>query len=777
VGSFDGATCQVASGWACDQNNWGATLPVHIYGNGPAGVGIFLGQVTANGSRPDVAPVCGGTTAHGWTFTIPASLKDGNSHTLYSYAIGLKGINPLLPVSPKTILCALPPTATITKTTNACGTNAQTFQVTANAGKGASGVTAEVYVTNATNTAPPSNCPAANRNGNWCLIARSANAANTYTFPVTWTPPDKAKYIAEVAAYNGVNTGFVGGQSCAGNIFFNGWDPVNGWAQCSTNNTNSAVSWTPVSCPPKGSHDSADCKSFVGWACDDTNYSQALAVHFYTDNGGVSNKFETAGTANQPAYPGADTTAIAAQCGGFSSHRFNVPLPDDTFLFDRQAHKIYAYGIGLGGVGNPLLTNSPKTISCAPENPTATVSRSGNACYEQTNTFTLSATRGKGSGPNVKIELLVNIGSAAECTSTGGTPTTIAGNPYCIIYSSNTYKPSPLAPNPQPTWTPLVPRAYTVFVRAYNDGQTGASADGKCSGGPDGWPSCGPNDHVTFTADSTGTCAQPWMKLKDASFNSKFTSGNKRLNIIPFGIQAFDSEDSGGAYTLDNTALINPGVILGLKQIDQGVIAKTNYSSSNWVKFDYPNFNSQYSPSNYRDYILAKKRYNTVTHSSVNISSTHDFDDPVSGIYYWEGGLNIDTTPNFGGNTGQQRSILIYVNGPVVINTSTNTFSPPNNVSIGIVSADPTNGLQISQSMSQIRALLVGEKVTDYGSANPGTTPLKIKGNLISNTEYNLNRVNSAYNLPGMFMVFDPSLYINLLPYFSVATYQWEELE
>ena len=62
VGHFDQVTSDgVATGWACDGDNWGAALEIHFYGGGPAGQGIFAGSTTANVWRePGVAGNCGG---------------------------------------------------------------------------------------------------------------------------------------------------------------------------------------------------------------------------------------------------------------------------------------------------------------------------------------------------------------------------------------------------------------------------------------------------------------------------------------------------------------------------------------------------------------------------------------------------------------------------------------------------------------------------------------------------------------------------------------------
>lgn len=117
VGSFDVVnTCTSMQGWACDGTNFSQPLQIHFYADGLFNQGgKFIGSTVANVPREAaVAAKCGGVAAHGFTFAYPASLKDGKTHTIYAYAIGLTpGTNMLLVGSPKNAVCQ-PPTATPT---------------------------------------------------------------------------------------------------------------------------------------------------------------------------------------------------------------------------------------------------------------------------------------------------------------------------------------------------------------------------------------------------------------------------------------------------------------------------------------------------------------------------------------------------------------------------------------------------------------------------------------------------------------------------------------
>lgn len=110
---------------------------------------------------------------------------------------------------------------------------------------------------------------------------------------------------------------------------------------------------------PKGWHDGSDCNQSVGWACDADNYNQPLDIHFYRDgSAGGGGVFIGSVSANQPR-----EAAVGAECGGNSNHGFVFTTPDS--LKDGAAHTIYAYAINIGsGDTNPLLSGSPKTITC-----------------------------------------------------------------------------------------------------------------------------------------------------------------------------------------------------------------------------------------------------------------------------------------------------------------------------------------------------------------------------------------------------------------------------
>lgn len=84
-GFLDSASCSVVSGWTCDADSNATSLKVQIFRGTK-----LLGTATANESRTDLytdtVNVCGGTTAHGFTFQMP-NLAAG------TYSISAKAVD------------------------------------------------------------------------------------------------------------------------------------------------------------------------------------------------------------------------------------------------------------------------------------------------------------------------------------------------------------------------------------------------------------------------------------------------------------------------------------------------------------------------------------------------------------------------------------------------------------------------------------------------------------------------------------------------------------
>jgi hypothetical protein len=109
-GYHDSANCTTVTGWTCDQNSYNTALNVRVYADGTARRGTYLGSTVANITRePAVAAQCGTIAAHGFSFTLPSSIKNNAAHSIYVYGVDDSGgsANKLLTGSPKsTGVCA-----------------------------------------------------------------------------------------------------------------------------------------------------------------------------------------------------------------------------------------------------------------------------------------------------------------------------------------------------------------------------------------------------------------------------------------------------------------------------------------------------------------------------------------------------------------------------------------------------------------------------------------------------------------------------------------------
>ena len=108
---------------------------------------------------------------------------------------------------------------------------------------------------------------------------------------------------------------------------------------------------------PRGYLDSAACDSIAGWSQDLDAPGQAINVDLYfggAAGSGVPGTRVPAGTSRQ------DLCSAIGSC----NHGFSFDTPRG--LMDGAAHAIHAYGIDANGSSNAELSDSPRTLTCAP---------------------------------------------------------------------------------------------------------------------------------------------------------------------------------------------------------------------------------------------------------------------------------------------------------------------------------------------------------------------------------------------------------------------------
>ncbi|MFY9573627.1 MAG: hypothetical protein WAV20_19690 [Blastocatellia bacterium] len=96
-GFHDAANCPEISGWAWDANQPNTPISVDIYSDN-----VLVTTVSANQFRQDLLNAGKGNGSHGFTFVTPASLKNGQPHSI---RVKFAGTNTDLGNTPKGITC------------------------------------------------------------------------------------------------------------------------------------------------------------------------------------------------------------------------------------------------------------------------------------------------------------------------------------------------------------------------------------------------------------------------------------------------------------------------------------------------------------------------------------------------------------------------------------------------------------------------------------------------------------------------------------------------
>ena len=99
-GSFDKLEVASVGGWAWDSTRPNEPIKIEIYDGA-----TLLSKVTASEYREDLKKAGKGDGKHAFNFALPATLRDGQSHTI---SIRYEGTSIELPGSPKTLVFPKP---------------------------------------------------------------------------------------------------------------------------------------------------------------------------------------------------------------------------------------------------------------------------------------------------------------------------------------------------------------------------------------------------------------------------------------------------------------------------------------------------------------------------------------------------------------------------------------------------------------------------------------------------------------------------------------------
>jgi len=245
-----------------------------------------------------------------------------------------------------------------------------------------------------------------------------------------------------------------------------------------------------------------------------------------------------------------------------------------------------------------------------------------------------------------------------------------------------------------------------------------------------------------------------WIKIKDSSLVC-----GEIVFSIPDPVAKFDNvDDLGGRALIDGVA----GTAISSSPSPIGFPAGLPISSSGWKAEGYSSTN-RFTKANFLSYIKSRKEYTTLTSLSSNLEEI-----TADGVYYYKAGAS-GLTIN---NPNISKNIVLIVDGEVTI--ASNITKPPPHQNETLSFALLTDTITLSSTVSQINGIYVADTF-NTGDAALG---LKIKGNLVVTPgKLNNQRTQSNNKIPTIFIINDVSTYLNLLPYLSVAKYDWKQLQ
>ena len=313
-----------------------------------------------------------------------------------------------------------------------------------------------------------------------------------------------------------------------------------------------------------------------------------------------------------------------------------------------------------------------------------------------------------------------------------------------------------LSNNP-PTWpitatvnlTGVAPSGYTF------DGWTNSSCSSPnntqtVNGGVSGLQAATNNTTQPITFDFSGTT---WLKNN----NSSFVASTTNSIAVPAWATKYpgSATDTGASYFIIGAA----GSALGV-----GASPGTAYSSPNWNNSSYSRSQTQnMGPTDFANYIKSRKSYTPISALS---------DIAADGVYLWTGTnpLSINSLPSqFNNYNVVLVNATTAANGEVDVNT---TFTPGKSIAI------VTNKIIFGDTVTEADGLFIADKVDTGNNSNQG---LLINGNLVvldtSAGSFTNNRSWSNTSIPAIYVDFNSSTYLTLLPYLSIAKYNWQQLQ
>jgi len=260
---------------------------------------------------------------------------------------------------------------------------------------------------------------------------------------------------------------------------------------------------------------------------------------------------------------------------------------------------------------------------------------------------------------------------------------------------------------------------------------------------------------------TTFTAAPYWYKLRNASLNKKGELRNY-INNLP---SPYDTDDTyekllivgeAGPVLVQNSGQNTLGFTPIENYLSQKRFFKEGYNFSNQPRFFIPQ---------YIAYAKSRKLINYIQNDISKIKPN------MINIYQ---GSNLTLSQDI----NQQNIVLILMNNEnnlIDLRIDKNVFNQSR-----FSQAFLARSITFSNSVTEANGIFLAFSF-NLKDLDPQyiTTPLKINGNLVSMEEIVDTTVRRRIDItkPSIFIVFNPKIYLDLLPYLSVYKYDWRQLQ
>jgi hypothetical protein len=285
-------------------------------------------------------------------------------------------------------------------------------------------------------------------------------------------------------------------------------------------------------------------------------------------------------------------------------------------------------------------------------------------------------------------------------------------------------------------------------------------------------------DSVTVTKHLIFTNTIPWIKLKNASYSGL----GSRYNSIPWNVTRFGNTDDQLA---NNGRIFSTGVNSGVattftspdspdptpfqtgsgffvqKRIDRnGVIAK------HWSDDDY-SVSQYHARSLFFDYVRSRKQVTQI--DLVEEMATTIDDNGIYRIGTEASPIDLtleDTDQAMDSAVFNDKHTLLYITGKLTIDIP--EFSPTNGHTIFIAPE-----IEIGPTTQNIRAVLMSHVMSVTSTDQLQERGLGVRGNIVATQYFVNNRAVADNSFPSIFLSYDPTPYVELLPFLSTSQYEW----